>query len=135
MKKGPRITSLVKLSALLLLSEGKRHGYELIKELGKKFGKQISAGEVYPFLKNLKKYNLVITKKVGAREKKVYSLSSAGKVFVHSILKRLDDVVDAAIKSKLIKCAHCGCEIYKGGYSKIMKGKRMTFCCLACAKA
>lgn len=133
--KGPKISSLIKLSVLLLLAnEGKKHGYEIIKNIEKKTGKKISPGEIYPFLKNLKKYDLVVTKKSGTREKKVYSLTKSGKIFVKEILNKFDTIIDNAVKSRLRRCTHCKCEIYKGGFSKTIKGRQMIFCCSACAK-
>lgn len=132
--KGPKISSLIKLSVLLLLNENKMYGYEIIKNLEKQIGKKASPGEVYPFLKSLKKYGLVVAKKSGTREKKIYFLTKLGKTFVKNTMNRFDTIIDSAIKSKLIKCVHCECEIYEGGYIKVVKGKKMTFCCSACAK-
>ncbi len=133
--KGPKISSLIKLSVLLLLAnEGRKYGYEIIKSLEKKIGKKISPGEIYPFLKNLKKYDLVVTKKFGAREKKVYSLTKTGKSFVKGVSDKFNTMIDSAIRTRLTKCAHCGCEIYKGAYHKTAKGKKMTFCCSSCAR-
>lgn len=134
--RGPKISSLVKLSVLLLLAnEGRKYGYEIIKNLEKKVGKKISPGEIYPFLKNLKKYDFVITKKSGAREKKIYSLTKSGKSFVKGVSDKFNAMIDSAIRTRLTKCAHCGCEVYKGVYHKIVKGRKMTFCCSACANS
>ncbi len=134
--KGPKISSLIKLSVLLLLlHQGGKHGYQIIKDLGKRTGKKISPGEIYPFLKNLEKYDLVVTKKVGSRDKKIYFLTASGKTFVRGITDKFNSLIDAAVKAKLSICAHCGCEVYRGAYHKIIKGRKTTFCCIACAQA
>ena len=132
--KGPKISSLIKLSVLLLLNEGRKYGYEIIKELEKRIDKKVSPGEIYPFLKNLRKYNLVITKRAGNRDKKIYSLTNAGKKFITGITNKFNTLIDSAVKSRLSICANCGCEIYRGAYHKVAKGKGMVFCCAACAR-
>ncbi len=126
-----KITNLVKLYTLLLLSKKPNHGYEIIKKVGKNIGKKVSAGETYPFLKNLKRHGLIATKKSGIREKKVYSLTNSGRVFVKRMLERFESLIDIAIEPKLTSCSHCGCKIYEGGYRK---GK-LVFCCQECAKS
>ena len=50
-----KIQNFSRMYALMLLAASPRHGYELIKELEHSLGKKISAAEVYPFLKELKK--------------------------------------------------------------------------------
>ncbi|MBI2547285.1 MAG: helix-turn-helix transcriptional regulator [Candidatus Aenigmarchaeota archaeon] len=134
MGKEPKTPSLIKFSTLLLLHEKGQYGYELIKELGKRYGKKISAGEVYPFLKYLRKHKFVIIKKSGAREKKTYLLTKSGKSYVREMLTKFNYMIDSAVRSKLEKCEHCGCEIYHGAYFEIIKGKKTAFCCSACAK-
>ena len=67
-----KITNLVKFYTLLLLNQGPKHGYELIKNLEQLFGKEISAAHVYPFLRKLEKNKLIAHKKVEKREKKKY---------------------------------------------------------------
>ena len=51
------------------------------------------------------------------------------------MFERFGDLIDAVIKPKLKICAHCGCEIFKGGYKEKIKGKTLKFCCIYCAKA
>ena len=130
-----KVTNLVKFYTLLLLNQGPKHGYELMKNLEQLFGKEISASQVYPFLSKLEKQGLIIHKKIESRDKKKYSITSKGKAFTHELLQRFDTILDSLVESKIKKCAHCECEIYKHGFEKIIKGKKVTFCCEHCAKA
>ncbi len=131
--RGPKISSLIKLSILLLLNEGKNYGYDIIKKIEKTTGKKVSAGEIYPFLKNLKKYNLVAAEKSGPREKTLYQLTKKGRLFVNNILSRFESIIDTAVKSKISTCAHCGCKIYEGAFVKKLGRAKKTFCCIYCA--
>jgi len=130
-----KIGSLVKFYTILLLSDGPRHGYDLMKELGEKLGKEVSASQVYPFLKVLEKSRLIKVKKVGDREKKVYKITDAGKRFVNSFIGRFGNLMHIAIEPKLSKCAHCACQVYEGGHKEKMHGRLLTFCCKHCAKS
>lgn len=130
-----KVNNLVKFYVLLLLNESPRHGYEIIKEVGEKIGKKVSAGEIYPFFKLLKKHGHIESRKIGAREKKVYYLTKDGKKFVKKILERFGSLIDIAIEPKLTVCAHCGCKVYKSGYTERIKKKPLTFCCVHCAKS
>ena len=132
--KGPKISSLIKLSVLLLLKDGGRYGYEIIKTIGKNVGKKISAGEVYPFLKTLRQHGLVIVKDSGSREKKIYSLTKKGKTFTRDALKRFDLIIDSAVKGKVHSCTNCGCKIYSMGFYKKIRGVRKIFCCESCCE-
>jgi|SRR3989344_1626889 len=128
-----KVTNLIKLYALLLLTKKQMHGYELIKELQKCIGQKISTSHVYPFLKELEKNKLVFHINIGKREKKYYKLTNKGKKFVKSLMERFGSLTEILIKTKLEKCAHCDCEIYKGAYKSKIKGKICTFCCKSCA--
>jgi len=133
--KEPKITNIVKFYTLLLLYEKPRHGYEIIKNLSTKLEKNISAGEIYPFLKKLQKGNYIISKKTGLKGKKTYYLTKNGAVLVKKLFNRFGDLADAFIESRLVICAHCGCEVYKGSYKERIKGKIQEFCCEHCAKS
>lgn len=132
---GLKITNLVKFHALLLLYEKPKHGYDIIKEVREKTGKSVSAGEIYPFLKALKKHGYIKPGKVGVREKKVYYLTSAGKNFVRGMLEKFESLIDLAIEPRLTVCAHCGCKIYGEGHKEKIKGKTLNFCCVHCAES
>lgn len=133
--KGIEISNTTKLYAVLLISEKPKHGYELIKEIGQKLGKRISAGQIYPFLAKMKKQGLVLEKKSGPREKKTYHLTVKGRAFSKKMISKFSEMVAIAIESKIHICKHCGCEIYKGGYTEKIKGKNLVFCCSHCARA
>ncbi|OVE74666.1 hypothetical protein BVX95_01680 [archaeon D22] len=129
-----KVNSLVKLYTLLLLSTGKKHGYELIKELSEKTSQTIGASHVYPFLSKLEENELIEVDETGERDKKAYILTKKGNDFLNNRLNQFSDLIDLAIEPKLTKCAHCGCEIYKGGYKEIINGKEHAFCCPHCAR-
>ncbi|MEK6922209.1 MAG: PadR family transcriptional regulator [Nanoarchaeota archaeon] len=129
-----KITNIVKFCTIILLHKGPKHGYELIKALEANFGKEISASHVYPFLKALEKNKLIEHKKIEARGKKKYFLTKKGKKFTNDLLTRFNDIIDSLVESRVQKCAHCRCEIYKHGFEKTIRGKKLIFCCESCAK-
>ncbi|MCL4411724.1 PadR family transcriptional regulator [Candidatus Marsarchaeota archaeon] len=129
------IKNMVKLFTVLLLSEKEQYGYEIMKEVGKKTGKKVSPGQIYPFLKQLKEYSYVETRGRAERDKQTYYLTSEGRQFVARLSDKFDSLFEIAIKPKLTTCAHCGCEIYKGGYKGKVGGKYLNFCCENCAKS
>ena len=69
----------IRLAILSLLSEGPKHGYQLMKELGERSGGiyQASAGSVYPTLQQLEDESLIRVKQQGGR--KIYTLTAAGR--------------------------------------------------------
>lgn len=129
-----KITNLVKFYTLILLQHKPQHGYEIIKEIQNKTGKPVSSGQIYPFLEKLKKEELIEIKEKGTREKKQYKLTEKGEKFINRMLDRFSDMINIAIEPKLTKCAHCGCQLYKGGYKEKINGKLMSFCCVHCAQ-
>ena len=130
-----KVDNMIKFYVLMLLYERNRHGYELIKEIGGKLGKRISAGQIYPFLSKMKKQGLVAEKKSGARQKKTYHLTAKGRAFSKKMISKFSEMVAIAIESKIRICEHCGCEIYRGGYFEKICGKTLVFCCSHCAAA
>ena len=130
-----RVTNLLKLHILLALSRREQHGYELIRTVSTASGSSVGASQVYPFLAQLKSKRYVRVSRTGDRKMKVYALTAEGKKYVTSLLSRLDDVVDFALKSRLVSCAHCGCEVYRGKYTERVKGKVLHFCCCHCARS
>lgn len=133
--KEVRIDNLVKLYALLLLQGKPKHGYEIIKTIKEKIGKNASPGQIYPFLKKLQKLGYVKIRKVGTRDKKVYVLTKSGESFSKAMIERFGSMVELAVQNKLKTCAHCGCEIYSGGHREKVHGSVKYFCCTSCAKA
>ena len=128
-----KIESLVKFYTVLLLNEGSKHGYELIKELKKKLNRKIGTSQVYPFLGILQKNHLIVVEEIGGRKKKTYKLTTSGKSFVNSMLQRFGDLLHIAMEPKLTLCTHCGCKVYEGGHEEIIKNKKLKFCCHHCA--
>ncbi|MBI2970954.1 MAG: PadR family transcriptional regulator [Candidatus Aenigmarchaeota archaeon] len=129
--KGMRVDNLVKLYTLLLLQGRPKHGYELLKTTGERLGRNVSPGQMYPFLKRLQKLGYVRVQESGSREKKAYALTAKGKKFSQLMIGRFSGIMDLALKSRLRTCAHCGCEVYRGGYRKSSR----NFCCRNCAQA
>lgn len=130
-----KITSLVKFYTILLLMETPKHGYEIMKELENRIGKTISTNQIYPFLELLRKEKLIKVGRVGTREKKVYSLTKAGKKFSEKILSRAGDLFYLTLKPHISACSHCGCKVIGGGHKEKIKGKELMFCCHHCAKS
>ncbi len=129
-----KVTSVVKLYVLLSLRGGPRHGYELIKEIERHTGAKPSTSQIYPFLDQLKEGGLVKVEETGDRDKKVYVLTAKGERFVGKKLEMFEGIIAATIEKDLTKCAHCGCEVYKGGYEEVIDGEKLIFCCMHCAK-
>jgi DNA-binding PadR family transcriptional regulator len=77
----PRFFELgeVRLALLSLLSEGPKHGYQLMKEMRERSGGvyQASAGSVYPTLQQLEDEKLIESKRKDGR--RVYQLTQAGR--------------------------------------------------------
>lgn len=130
-----KVTSLAKFYALVLLSEKPHHGYDLIQYLSGKLGRKVSPGQIYPFLALLEKKRLVTSREAGPRDKKTYSLTREGRAFVKEMLGRFGDIIQHALESSVKKCAHCDCEIFRGGFRKKVRGKSLLFCCERCAAA
>ncbi len=132
--KEPKITNLVKFYAVLLLSEKRHHGYELMKEIGKRLEKKVSPGQMYPFLAALEENRLVKAGRTGEREKTSFELTPLGKQFVKKNLHRFGGLIELAIEPHLSVCP-CGCKVFEGGVERRVKGKKMKFCCHHCAKS
>lgn len=82
----------LRLYLLALLESGPKHGYELIKALGERFGGTYSpsAGTIYPRLGKLEEEGLVVTEAEGRRTK--YSITAAGLAELDSRRGELADV-------------------------------------------
>lgn len=68
----------VRLAILSLLSEGPKHGYQLMKEMAERSGGmyKASAGSVYPTLQQLEDEELIESEQQGG--KRVYRITPAG---------------------------------------------------------
>ena len=132
----PKITNMVKFYAVVLLFEKKHHGYELMKEIGKRLEKKVSAGQIYPFLAGLEQNGLI--KAEGgkdSRDKTVYSLTKKGRKFAKKMLERFGGLIEIAVQPHLTVCTHCGCKVFEGGVVENVHGKKLKFCCMHCAKS
>ena len=129
--KTVKITNIIKLYTLLLLTKKPMHGYELIKELEICTTQKVSTSHVYPFLKILKKNKFIMIVESGKREKKQYTLTKEGKQFTDEMIDKFSIMINSSIQKKVKQCAHCDCKIYEGGY----KEKELHFCCVHCANS
>ncbi len=128
-----KVDNLAKLYTILLLCSRPEHGYNILKAISEKLGRHASPGQIYPFLRKLQRLGYLKVEKNGERDKKVYALTKEGKAFSRSLIERFGAIMETAIENNLKECAHCGCEVYRGGYTKKIGGKRMAFCCRSCA--
>ena len=131
--KAIKVTNMLKFYTMCLLSNGPKHGYELIKDLEENFGRKVSASHIYPFLELLMKNKLIKFDKIGKRDKKVYHLTPEGKKFTSQMFDKFGDLIHISIEPRIATCP-CGCRVYSGGYKEKKNGKVMTFCCSHCAK-
>ncbi|MBI2232623.1 MAG: PadR family transcriptional regulator [Candidatus Aenigmarchaeota archaeon] len=131
------MTNLVKFYMLMLLHEGPMHGYDIIDELGNRLGKKPSAGQIYPLLKRFQNMGYVSQeiRHVGKKKRKVYKITRKGRNFASGLLNKFSDILDVAVRQKITKCSHCGCEIYRGEYRQKIRGRILNFCCASCAKS
>ncbi len=128
-----KVRNINRLLIIFSLFEGKKHGYEIIKEIEEKTGKRPSASQIYPFLEKMEEEGYIKMEEEGKRGKKVYSLTGEGEDFVESKFKMFSDIVESTIKKDLSVCAHCGCKVYEGGHSEEIDGEELNFCCKHCA--
>jgi len=130
-----KITNMVKFYTILLLAENEKHGYEIIKEISSRTGKNVSPGQIYPFLKLLEDHGYIKSGKPKKRDKKGYKLTKEGRKFVDRMLGRFGDLIRLAVEPHIEECAHCGCKVYDCGYKKKIKNRELNFCCKFCASA
>ncbi len=131
--KQPKVDNLVRFYGLLLLLEKKRHGYELMKEIGARLDKKVSPGQMYPFLAELEKNRFIEVSQKGGRDKTAYQLTPEGRKFAHAMLVRFGGLLEIALKPHLTVCTHCGCKVFEGGVVETIDGQKLKFCCSHCA--
>jgi DNA-binding PadR family transcriptional regulator len=129
------LTDFSRFYILLLLFEGKKHGYQIMSSIERRLGQTASPSLVYPFLKLLQDQNLVKSKaaNVGRKPRNIYSLTSSGRTLCNRLFKQFTTIVSSAIEPSMQVCAHCGCKVYMNAYSEVIKGKKLMFCCKYCA--
>ena len=130
-----KVTNMVKFYTVLLLSEGPKTGYEIIKKTTEQMDKKTSPGQIYPFLKSLETAKYIKSKELKNRDKIEYTLTLTGKKFVKNMLSRFGDLIDIAVEPKLSVCAHCGCKVFEGSHKETINKKDYVFCCCHCAKS
>lgn len=126
------VSNMAKFYMLMLLSDGPKHGYELMKSLEDKIERRVSPAQTYPFLRILEKLGYLKSKKTGNREKRTYALTMSGREFVRHVTVRFGELIDIAVRPRLTVCAHCGCRVFSGGYTS-KDGRK--FCCKYCAES
>lgn len=140
------LTSLTKFYTLALLSKKPRHGYEIIKEVGARIGKEPSTGQIYPILEEMEEEKIARTekRKVEGRRRKVYELTEKGQKLFSKTSKKFYNLIHEILDPWLAECAHCGCKIFEGHpkdeefqgvYKEEIDGEILPFCCEHCAKA
>lgn len=131
------ISDFSRFYILTILYEGPCHGYNIIGKFKKRVGKEISPSLVYPFLRQLERRKFVkhFTKHVGAKKRKVFELTPAGRELCKQLFKRFSALVSVAIEPSLEVCANCGCKVFEGGYKEAIDGRELTFCCVHCAQS
>ena len=129
------ISDFARFYILTILYEGPIHGYDILRNFERRVGKPISPGIVYPFLQKLEERGLIAfrVEPIGEKERKVYSLTEEGVTLTNQLFRRFATLVSTAIEPSLDVCAHCGCKVYDGGYSEVIDGTTMSFCCVHCA--
>lgn len=136
-KEDIKIQTLTKLYTLVLLKSKKEFtGYYILKQLDSDLGKTASPTYIYDFLKILKSegYLKDITN-LKSKRKQGYRITPSGIKFVDRIFLRFNNLIEAAIQSKLQICASCGVQLYDNFHVETINDKVLNFCCKHCAKA
>lgn len=130
-------SDMVRSSVIMLLYEKPRHGYDIIRSLRQRLGKNVSPSLVYPFLNQMEQKGFLTSslRPVGQKPKKVYVLTDKGVLLATNLFKRLASLVSVAIEPTLDVCAHCGAKIYEGGHKERISGQETMFCCVHCFDA
>jgi DNA-binding PadR family transcriptional regulator len=131
------VSDFSRFHVLTILYEGPNHGYSIISKFRKRTGRPVSPSLVYPLLKRLEEGGLLrhTVKSAGAKQRKVFELTGEGKRLSERLFKRFSDSISVAIGPSLAVCANCGCKVYEGGHREAIRGKRMSFCCVHCARS
>jgi len=137
-----KVQSLTRFYILLLLksknikSKNTITGYQIINRLKEDLGTTASPTSIYDFLKNLKSKGYIkYLRKTESGRSRGFKLTSEGDKFIDKIFSRFNNLIEAAIQSKLKVCASCGVKLYENYHTEIIEEKAMNFCCIHCAKA
>jgi DNA-binding PadR family transcriptional regulator len=112
-QKQKRTTSMelrARYLVLLLLAEGPKTGYELIKRIRSLLSDTagISPGTLYPLLHSLEEEGLVKAREEphGQRKRKVYTLTAAGTEKLLEMIQRGLDIVEASFQLHIEAARH-----------------------------
>jgi len=94
-----KINTVIKLYTLVMLLDGPKHGYEIIKSLEEKFDVKVGPSQIYPFLRKLESAGLLKVESIGEREKKVYVLTEEGEKFVKNLLEKSIEFIQTSVKA------------------------------------
>ncbi len=120
----------------MLKSKKSVTGYYIIKRLESDLGKTASPTYIYDFLNKLQSEGYIKpTPNPKSKKSKGFQLTSSGKQFIDKIFQRFENLIEAAVESKLKICASCGVKLYGDFHVEKIEGKEMNFCCKHCAKA
>jgi len=125
-----QIKNLSNFYTLILLGEGSKHGYEIQKHIEQKTGKNLSFGQLYPFLQKLEDNNLIVVETTGERDKKTYKLTNEGNEFLKNQISKFSELLELALDKTVKSCYTCNCKIVSNYHEE--GGK--IFCCKMCAK-
>ncbi|MEJ2251171.1 MAG: PadR family transcriptional regulator [Candidatus Lokiarchaeota archaeon] len=136
-KKEIEVKNLTKFFTLALLrSKNSVTGYSILKRLKSDMGRTASPTYVYDFLNSLKEEGYIEDVPTpDSKRAKGFRLTEKGIKFTDRMFSRFENVIDAAIQSKLKICASCGVQLYDNYHTEVIDGKEMNFCCKHCAHA
>jgi DNA-binding PadR family transcriptional regulator len=83
-----------------IAESGGCHGYELIAYIRGRHGVLLSASEVYPLLNRLEREGYLVATWIlnGGKPRKVYKLTSNGKLLLKSILNELTSLIKPKVE-------------------------------------
>jgi len=93
-----KVNTVIKLYTLILLAEGPKHGYEIMKRLEEITGGSVGPSQIYPFLRQLEQAGIIEATARGPRDKKLYRLTERGVEFVRDILEGAMELIQAAVE-------------------------------------
>lgn len=103
---------VLQMQVLWLLEKGPTHGYELMKKLNGIKSTTIEQGTLYPLLQKLEENKYIRVKEVGKRGRKVYELTTNGRIIMKKVCEEFAFTFDGIFHD--YKCKKCGmknCEV------------------------
>ncbi|MGB9806452.1 MAG: PadR family transcriptional regulator [Thermoproteota archaeon] len=102
-KGGSQLFNLNYLIVLWMLSKSPAHGYDILTNFNKMFGKKFTSGALYPMLYKLEKLNWITSTVVSEgsrRTKRVYYIRESGIEALNEFAKKFGDFFDFMSKIK-----------------------------------